>query len=537
MRLRTAFAAVALSAASTAAPSQAAVSVSSFAVTPSSLAAGAHPDVTVDVKLQSTGTDSLKDASVSLAAGLIANPSAATICSSAAFQADMCPDSSKIGDGSINATALAFATAISLPIGVYLIAPQGSEIARIGVIADLFDFPVASVSAPIELRTSPDVGIDIPLMNIPDDADGSAIQVNELTLDLSGTVNGQPFTRNPTACDAAETKLTVDSYDAPTTPVAADSSFTPTGCASLTYMPKVTADATVDSADSGVAFAAHVTQNAGDATTSSITMTLPDGLAPRLGTLLNACTATDPSTCPAVGSASVSSPLLASPVNGKLVLVAQGGTNLPEIDAVFGAPLSFILQGTPHLTGSGVSATFSGIPDVPITELDVTFAGGPNSAFAAGPTLCSSPQTLTADLTGANGATVHLTPTVAVHGSCSSGQGATAGKPTGRLVISHLLGRHGAVKVTLSEGTNAPGLKRVAITLPRGLSAARRALHRTLNVPKRQLTITLKRPALKLAAGLIKKLRHHRKVKLTASVSVTDAAGTATRLHLTKRLT
>jgi hypothetical protein len=333
---------------------------------------------------------------------------------------------------------------------VYLIAAQGSEVARIGVIADFFDVPVATLSAPVDVRSSPTVGIDIPLTGIPNQISGIDVRVDELKLELYGTVNGQPFTRNPTSCSAATTGLTIDSYGS-STPVTAAASFTPTGCETLGYSPQLAATATIDQGDDGVDFSATITQSAADAATSAVTITLPSGLSPRLSALGAACTASDLTACPAIGTATVTTPLLSAPLQGQLVLAAGSPGSLPMIDAVFGPPLSLTLVGTPSLGASGLAASFSGLPDVPLTTLEVDFTGGPNSILTAASALCSEPQALTGDFTAQTDATAQVTAAVAVSGTCqagssgagssgagagSSGSGGGSGGPSGAPVTS-----------------------------------------------------------------------------------------------------
>jgi hypothetical protein len=429
-RLALAAAALCCCAAGTAPAAQADVTVSSFSIAPSTTQAGANPNVTIDARFSATSGDTIKDTTVSLAPGLLADPSAPTVCSASDFQNQSCPKSSQIGDGSITGTAPAFGTTVKLPIQVYLIARQGSEIARIGVIADFFDVPAATLSAPVDLRTSPTVGIDIPLTGIPNQVSGTDVRIDELKLELFGTVNGHAFTRNPTSCAAATTTMTLDSYGS-ATPVTASASFTPTGCATLGYAPQLAATATVDQGDNGVEFSATVTQSAADAATSGVTMTLPSGLAPRLSALGGACTATDLTTCPSIGTATVGTPLLPNALQGQLVLVAGSSGSLPTIDAVFPPPLSLTLVGTPSIGATGLAASFSGLPDVPITTLTVDFAGGPNSILTASSALCSNPQTLTGDFVGQSGATAHVTPGVTVSGTCPAGGSAGSGGPAG----------------------------------------------------------------------------------------------------------
>jgi hypothetical protein len=426
------------------------VNVSSFSISPSTTQAGGNPDVTLDAKFSSSTGDTVKDATVSLAPGLLADPSAPTRCSASDFQNQTCPSSSRIGDGKITGTAPAFGTTVKLPIQVYLVAPQGTEIARIGVIADFFDTPAASLTAPVQLRTSPTVGIDIPLTGIPNQVSGTDVRIDELSLRLFGTVNGRAFTRNPTSCSPATTSLTIDSYDV-ASPVGADATFTPTGCNSLTYAPQLTARAAVDQGDDGVEFSATVTQSPGDAATSEVSMTLPAGLSPRLSALGGACSAADLSSCPSIGTATVTTPLLPGSLQGQLVLAAGPAGALPTIDAVFGPPLSLTLVGTPSLAANGLVATFSGLPDVPITSLGVDFAGGANSILTAGSDLCSQPQTLAGDFVAQSGAGAHVAASVTVDGTCPTGGPVTSGGSSGPTASS------GAPGPTGSKGSSRPG--------------------------------------------------------------------------------
>ena len=154
-------------------------------------------------------------------------------------QPGACPSSSQIGSGSITGTAPAFGLTLSLPTYAYLTQPTGPEPARIGMIVYFFGFPVETQSTPIAIRTSPTVGIDIPLSSLPNQLDGIPVVINGLHLTIAGAVNGKTFTRNPTSCSTATTTATVDSYAAPTTPVSKQSSFTPTGCGTLPYSPKL----------------------------------------------------------------------------------------------------------------------------------------------------------------------------------------------------------------------------------------------------------------------------------------------------------
>jgi hypothetical protein len=587
VRLLLAVAPVMLTSAALAAPARATVSINSFTLTPSTTQAGATPDITLDSTFSSADGDSPSNITVALPAGLLANPTAPTVCSTAEYETQNCPSSSEIGNGTITGYAPAFGTSLTLPIYAYLIAPQGGALGEVGIIADFFGIPIESFSAPIELRTSPSVGADITLSALPHQLDGLAIELRAVKLTLLGTVDGLPFTRNPTSCAPAATTLTLESYGEPTTPVSDSSTFTPTNCASLAYSPRIGASATIDSSDTGVAFAATITQTASDAATSGVTIELPSGLAPNLAAIGVACTASDLTACPSIGTATITTPLLAAPVIGRIVLVANSGA-LPSIDAVLPSPLGLTLQGTAGLGATGLTATFHGIPDAPFTSLSVSFAGGPHSLLKASSGLCASPQMVTGVFTAQSGATATVTSTVAVTGTCpstSTGAGTGSGtgtgtgtrtgpgsvkpgtgikvarRPTAVVRASGLTGGSPALSVQVTAGENAPELRRVAIMLPSLISIDhknfRHGVTITLDgkprsvrnaIPTRPVVVTLGRggrsaritfgpPTLRLAARMLSKLHHGTKVRLPFTVVVRDTSGKQTTLHVTITVT
>ncbi len=465
---------------------QAEVSISSFSLTPSTTQAGSNPSVTVSAHFSSADGDTPKDATISLAPGLLADPNAPTVCDDSDFANDSCPGSSQIGQGSISGTFMG--GSVSIPTSIYRVTSAGSEIARIGIIADFFDTPIP-ITAPVEVRSTPDVGLDIPITGIPNQIAGGNVQITGLTLTLDGTVNGRNFTRNPTSCAAADSHLTIDSYADPSTQQTADSPFTPTGCSSLAYAPKLTASESPDKSDDGVALAIEIKQAAGEAATKKIKVTLPSSLAPRLSALAGGT----------VGSATVTTPLLASPLRGQLTVSNSG------LDAVFGPPLNLVLQGTPQISGGVLSATFSSVPDVPITDLKVNFDGGSGSLLMQHGTGCSD---LTGDLGAYNGKTAHLVAALGCH----------EGKPTAHLELTR--GKHRKLTITVVPGQNAPAIHSVSVKLPSRVHVAQQSV----GSGGREATIVLEGKGLK---------RHH---TLTVVLTVTDISGARTELTLTQLL-
>jgi hypothetical protein len=389
--------------AAAASTASASLSISSFSVTPSTTQAGGSldrpgPDLAIAASFSSRGGDSPRDATVSLAPGLLANPSQVTPCPTASFEDGACPDSSRIGAGTITATE-----------------PQGSEAARIGLIVTFFDFPVATQSAPVTIRTTPDVGLDIPLSGLPNEIDGVHITIDALHLTIFGAANGAPFTRNPTSCAPATSTLTADSYGDPSTNTSEQSSFTPSGCGSLPYAPTIAGTVAKDQSDNGIALSATITQNYDESDSRSIDLTLPASASPRLSALSQACSNAAPETCPAIGTATVRTPLLTAPLTASIVLVAHPGA-LPTLAILIPQPIGLELDATPILTGSAVRALVMNIPDVPLSSLTINLPGGSGSLFRAGVHLCSAQQSFAGGFTGWSGATANASAPATVTG-------------------------------------------------------------------------------------------------------------------------
>jgi hypothetical protein len=401
---------------------RAAVPVSSFSQTPSTTQAAAAPDLASDITLAPTGGDDVKDVVLSLAPGLLANPTVAPACAEADLQADACAATAQIGTGTITATVpgLLGATSVDAQAKLYNVVPRSGEAGRVGLVTAAVGGRLGKMvtSGPVALRTTPDVGADISFSNLPRTIGSTDVQVTRMRLTVNGTVNGKPFTRNPTACTTATTNLRVTSYEAPTTPVTAASSFVPTGCATLAFAPALGASAVISGWDGATALTTSITQAAGEAAGKRMQLTLPAGLLPRLSTLGRACPAADPATCPAsadVGSATVRTPLLAQALTGRVILLSSAN-GLPRTAVVLPAPFPLTLIGTSELTANGIVNTFDNQPDAPLSDVTVTLAGGPNSLFKGGWALCVGSPVVKGDFTAHSGATATVTAPVTVSG-------------------------------------------------------------------------------------------------------------------------
>ncbi len=469
-----------------AAPAQASLHVSSFSLTPSTTQAGGSantpgPDLTIDANFSSSDGDSPKDATLSFAPGLAARLNGIPQCSSLAFSLDACPSGSQIGHGYITGTMPIFGFTLSLPLDAYMIQPQGSEAGRIGLIVTFFDFPVSTTTAPIALRTTPAVGLNIPLSGLPNQLEGIPVKIDGLHLTIFGQVDGAPFTRDPTSCSSATSTLTVDSYGG-SSGLVKQSSFTPTGCSGLPYAPTIAGTASKDSTDDGMGLTTTITQQYGEADNQSVNLTLPFSASPRLSALAQACTNSDLSTCPGVGSATVATPLLSQTLNAKVVLVGHQ-SSIPTLAILLPQPFGIELDATPILTGNAVQALVSNIPDLPISSLTLTLPGGPNSLFRAGVHLCSAPQKFSGAFTAWSGATANPSAPATVTG-CPTSSAKRADTQRAAVVRLHIPGSHSTRRVSSKSKlvVRTDAARTISVRLPRVLRVDPHAFSRAITV-------------------------------------------------------
>lgn len=350
------------------------------------------------------------------------------------------------------------------------------------------------------------------------------------SLTVNGTLGGKPFVRMPSNCSPGPSSLTVTYANGKSESSSASPDFKITGCSSLPFNPQLSAAIVRDPHDSGTSVTTTITQNADEAATSSQKLTIPyPTLAANLASLSLQNTSTP------VGSASAVSPLIPTPLTGKVYFTGPTPFT-PTLTIRFPPPTVITLTGTVSLTNSTV--TFSGIPDVPQTKLVVALFGGKKALESSE---CAPPTgTLSGSFTGQNGKVVtdHVHVTVQgcpkQAGAPSASDGSLSGVAKGKPVLGF----------KLTSGSNAPGLKAFSIGLPHGLGFNKAGLRRGLSVrgvkakaalKGGKLVVTLTRAvssaSVKLASPLLKAEKHlHGTVKLR--IAVTDAGGTRTTLHL-----
>jgi hypothetical protein len=316
--------------------------------------------------------------------------------------------------------------------------------------------------------------------------------------------------------------------------------------------------ATRDKSDRQVRVLTDITQSASEAPSRSVALALPAAQLPTsLGGLQRLCLNLASGTCTPVGSVTAASPLYPKALVGQAYLTGS----LPglTLTLVFPAPFPLTLVGSVNLVTN--VTTFNGLPDIPLTSLQVALDGGPNGLFA---TFCHAPSgTASATLTDQNGDKTVTVPAKFTIAGCPTTSGGTTGPiPGGTTVIAPgargLASGHPSLSFKVTVATGGAKLKSLIAELPRGLSIiAHRSGHRitihgvktrggaikslslshghlviTLRRPASSVTVTLSSAALRESAALRTQARRHKLKHLALGVIAQNAKGRRTTIHV-----
>jgi hypothetical protein len=411
--------------------------------------AGGHPyqvtttidfNSVTDVNGAATPDDQVRDTRVDLPVGLTGNPSSAAKCSETQLETRSCPADSQVG-----------IAAITIGGGLYLGVPVFNMVPASGQPGQ-FAFNVVNETVHLDasVRSDGDYGITINLSKIPqplpilattlvfwgvpadpshDAQRGSGMicvaDINDPANCFGGgspsTLPPTPFLTNPTSCfdGPLEVELRADSWSHPDVPVntsftfrdSASNPLTMKGCDRVPFAPTVTAtaDARGAGAPSGLTVNVHVPQSNGAAgiATSALrkaVVQLPPGMAvsPSSADGLGACTpeqvglhSTAAPACPdssKLGTVEVDTPLLDEPLKGAVYLTAPTDQQLLALYlTASGSGVQVKLAGTVDAdpkTGQ-LTATFDNNPQLPFSDLTVTFKTGPRAPLSA-PRICGA---------------------------------------------------------------------------------------------------------------------------------------------------
>ncbi len=242
-------------------------------------------------------------------------------------------------------------------------------------------------------------------------------------------VNRPNFEYNPTSCNPMSIEGALTGSDGASTNVS--SPFQVAGCQALPFKPGVTAttDGKTSKAD-GASLGLKFKSTGGEAHVAKTILTIPATLPARLTTIQKACVASvfeaNPAGCPEgsdIGTATVHTPVLKSPLTGPIYLVSHGNAAWPDAELVLqGEGITVILDGQTAIKKGVTTSSFLSVPDAPFESVEATLPEGPHSALTTNLpledhySLCGQHLTIPAALTGQNAAAIDDTVKVTVQG-------------------------------------------------------------------------------------------------------------------------
>jgi hypothetical protein len=258
--------------------------------------------------------------------------------------------------------------------------------------------------------------------------DGFPIRMRSITI----TLNRGGYILNPTSCTPTGINATFTSTSGATS--ASTSRFQASGCQLLPFKPTF-AVSTLGHATklNGASLHVHVTSGLGQANIAKVHTELPKQLPSWLPTLQKACLAktfeANPASCPEgslVGTATATTPLIATPFTGPAYLVSHGGAAFPDLELVLQSEdITLILDGKTDIKHGITISNFEAVPDQPVTSFELNLPVGKNHLLATdvpeklNHNLCGQTLNMPTIITGQNGAVIKQTTKVSTTG-CST---------------------------------------------------------------------------------------------------------------------
>ncbi len=207
---------------------------------------------------------------------------------------------------------------------------------------------------------------------------------------LHVVVDREHFQFNPTNCAPMSITGTITGASGGSAGIS--SPFQAQGCQNLTFAPKfgITV-AGQGSKANGTGFTATVESGGiGVEGIRKVFLTVPKILPARLQpTLQNACLdkvfVVNPAGCPEdsfIGTATVQTPVLKTPLSGPAILVSHGNAAFPDVEFVLQSEnIHILLDGKTDIKKGVTYSRFESAPDAPFTKFVSEFPAGPHSIF------------------------------------------------------------------------------------------------------------------------------------------------------------
>lgn len=493
--------------------------------------AGGHPyAVTTVIDFNTTTAkagnpvpdQNVKDVSVTLPAGFVGDPSAASQCTYAQLDnfgnesGSSCSPAAQVGTLTLEADFPFVGAVDTFP--VYNMVPRENAPAQFAA-----NVLLAEAVINFSVRTGGDYGLTATLTDIPN---GLPIRSSTLTLwgapastahdterypclnPFFGSFGStcpsgfpeKPLLTMPTAClGPLTTTLQADSWQEPgdwktASVVSQDKSGNPTGmtgCDKLDFSPTMTIrpDTTVANAPSGLTVDLQVPQSDAyggltSATLKDATVTLPAGVAvnPSEANGLAACspeqigiTNADAPTCPdasKIGAVEIDTPLLPDALKGSVFLAQQEANPFGSLLAIYltakadGVLIKLAGDVVADPTTGQLTTSFSDNPQMPFSDLKIHFFGGPHAALMT-PAECGT-YSSTSTLTPWSGtAAVTLSSPFKIDSGCVGAFAPSFNAGT----VSNQAGGFDPFVMSIAREDGEQQIRQLTFTMPPGLSA------------------------------------------------------------------
>jgi len=409
--------------------------------------AGAFTSFTLELS-RPDGDQALSSLSMHLPAGIAAMLSSVKLCTEAQANADACPTSSEVGQATAIA-GLGSEPYVQEGGRVYITGPYGGAPFGLEIVtpAKAGPFDLGYVTVRSKLYIDPNnASVTIVSDPLPTQIRGIPLQLKRVLV----SVDRPDFEFNPTNCSPMKIGGTISGAEGAKAAVSAP--FQVGGCQSLPFKPELSASTQGQASKAnGASFDVTVRSGGlGQANIAKVLLQLPKALPARLTTLQKACTegvfAANPASCPegsVIGTATIHTPVLSSPLTGPAYLVSHGGAAFPDVEFVLqGEGITLVLDGKTQIKDQITYSKFESAPDAPFTVFETVLPAGPHSALTtnlpekAKFDLCGTSLTMPTEIVAQNGALINQTTKIAIQG-CQGVQGVKKTK----LTRAQLLGR------------------------------------------------------------------------------------------------
>jgi hypothetical protein len=394
-----------------------------YAMTPSTSAAGAHPDLDVQITPDKAGQ--FRSFDMTLPKGLIGSLTAFPKCPQANIATADCAIETELGDVEVEYQIAGLANLRPTDGSVFFTGPQAAgDVAGMVIKVNSPVRPFADVIIPLRIQlvnNSQQMRIfsdAIPTVvgDVGDPTKFTNFWVNDFIMHVRGSQGSSyPLLTNPSSCAASEFTAVFGDKNGNKTP-AATIPFQATNCAALPFNPTITQSFTSTTAGDLAGISANVSIPQNNSSFRTLRVAEPAAFGPSFpsfGAVADQCSAAaaptgssvfNPSLCPEsakVGEMTIISPLLDVPLQGTVYLINK--SPLPWLGvALDGVGVSVRLVGVTSLpqvdpscdpstsdTGecpSQIVVTFGNLPDLQATNISFSI-NGPDRTGVGGTTL------------------------------------------------------------------------------------------------------------------------------------------------------